>query len=207
VKDPSEPEPTPKKPMGRDAVLVLAVLVEGGLAPLALGVGWLLGRHPLTGFAWTARDAAIGVAATLPLLAFFLAALRWPVGPLARIQRFWEAEIEPVLEPCTWSDLALIALAAGVGEEMFFRGVIQAIAAQRLGPWAGLAAASAVFGLLHPITSAYIVIAALMGAYLGAVWIANGNLLTVIVSHALYDFLALLAMQWTRARRERAVPG
>jgi membrane protease YdiL (CAAX protease family) len=47
------------------------------------------------------------------------------------------------------------------------------------------------FGLLHPITPTYAVLAALMGAYLGGVWLASGNLLVPIVAHALYDFIAL----------------
>ena len=59
-------------------------------------------------------------------------------------------------------------------------------------PWPGLAVASLLFGLLHPITPTYVAIAALLGAYLGAVWLATGNLLTVIVAHALYDFVALV---------------
>jgi membrane protease YdiL (CAAX protease family) len=60
-----------------------------------------------------------------------------------------------------------------------------------MGAWRALAVTSGLFGLLHPITPAYIVMAGLLGAYLGAVWIVTGNLLTVIVAHALYDFLAL----------------
>jgi hypothetical protein len=30
-----------------------------------------------------------------------------------------------------------------------------------------------------------------MGVYLGAEWVRNGNLLTVMVTHAVYDFAAL----------------
>src|SRR5947209_3489695 len=103
---------------GRDRVVLLAVLFEGGLAPLALALGWLLDQPPLRSFAWRGGDAAWGAAAALPMLGLFLLAMRWPVGPLARIQRFCDEEIRPILEPCTRLDLALIALAAGIGEEM-----------------------------------------------------------------------------------------
>jgi membrane protease YdiL (CAAX protease family) len=51
-----------------------------------------------------------------------------------------------------------------------------------------------IFGLLHPITPGYILIAGLMGAYLGGLWMLNGNLLTVMVAHALYDFVALVLL-------------
>jgi membrane protease YdiL (CAAX protease family) len=189
-----KPRGAGREPTGRAGIVVFAVLFEGSLAPLALAAGWLLGHPPLSGFAWDARDAAVGAAAALPLLGLLALGLRWPVGPLARIKRFFDEEVKPVLGSRPWPDLALISVAAGVGEEMLFRGVLQGALVRSLGPGAGLAAASLLFGLLHPITPAYAVIAALMGAYLGAVWLLNGNLLAVMVTHALYDFLALLVL-------------
>ena len=36
------------------------------------------------------------------------------------------------------------------------------------------------------------IIAALIGAYLGLLWIWTGNLLTPMVTHAVYDFVALV---------------
>ncbi|MCA1686202.1 MAG: CPBP family intramembrane metalloprotease [Planctomycetia bacterium] len=100
----------------------------------------------------------------------------------------------PALAGCGWPDLALIAVAAGVGEEMLFRGVIQGALARPLGPIAAVAAAGAVFGLFHPVSTAYVVVAGLLGAYLGLVWLATGNLLAAMVAHAVYDFVALLAL-------------
>jgi membrane protease YdiL (CAAX protease family) len=175
-------------------IVVLAVLFEGGLAPLALLLGRLLGRPALAGFAWSGRDALAGALATLPMLALLGALVRWPVGPLARIKRFFDREVGPLLRSRPWHDLLLVSLAAGVGEEMLFRGVIQGVLGDWLGLWAGLAVASLVFGACHPITPAYAVIAAGLGAYLGAVWLLTGNLLAAIVAHGLYDFLALLVL-------------
>ena len=141
----------------------------------------------------------LGGVAALPMLGLFWLARRWPVGPLARIKRFCDEELVPIFQDCTWHDLALLALAAGVGEEMLFRGALQAALSRWLGLWPGLAVTSLLFGLLHPISLAYVVMAGLLGAYLGAVWIATGNLLTIIVAHALYDFLALMALLGDRA--------
>ena len=45
-------------------------------------------------------------------------------------------------------------------------------------PW-GLVLASLLFGLFHPISVTYMIIASILGVYLGAVLIADGNLLTV----------------------------
>ena len=186
----SGPEPTRDGGLGLDSFLALTLL-EASLAPLALGLGWLLGTPPLARFAWSGRAAAMGVVAAVPMLVLLALSLRWPIGPLRRIRRFFDAEVRPVLGDRGPGDLALISLAAGVGEELLFRGVIQAALSRWLGTWAGLGVASLLFGLVHSITPAYAVIAALLGIYLGGVWMVSGNLLTVIVAHALYDFIAL----------------
>lgn len=178
----------------RYRLVLLAGAFEGGLAVLAWGLGLLL-RHPVgREIRWDARDGALGAAACLPLLLLFMVCVRWPVGPLARIRRFSEEVIRPLFAPCAVMDLAAISLLAGVGEETLFRGVIQGALGRWLGPWTGLAMASVLFGLLHSITLTYAVLATLMGAFLGWLYVVNGNLLLVIVTHGLYDFVALLVL-------------
>jgi len=74
---------------------------------------------------------------------------------------------------------------------MLFRGVLQTSIAAWLGiPW-GVVHASLLFGLFHPISLTYMVIAAILGLYLGTLMLVGGNLLSVMVVHALYDFAAL----------------
>jgi uncharacterized protein len=175
----------------RDVIIILAVFFELSLAPFSLFLGWLMGHNPLEGFKWSLTDALWGVAAAVPLIALFVTMLTWPVGPLARVKRFCEQEVVPLFAKSYWSELAMVSLSAGVGEEMLFRGVFQASFTTWLGLAWGLVLASMLFGLLHPISLPYIVIAAILGFYLGAVWIRTGNLLTVIVTHTLYDFAAL----------------
>ena len=48
--------------------------------------------------------------------------------------------------------------------------------------------ASLLFGLLHPISMPYIVVSAFVGLYLGGAFLLSGNLLTVMVTHSIYDF-------------------
>jgi membrane protease YdiL (CAAX protease family) len=83
---------------------------------------------------------------------------------------------------------------------MLFRGVIQEVLTAWLNPWIGLILASLLFGLMHPITPFYIVLAAGMGAFLGWIFIATGNLLPAIITHGLYDFLALAYLTRTLSR-------
>jgi membrane protease YdiL (CAAX protease family) len=192
------PKPEYEHPT-RDVAITLAVFFEFGLALISLVLGWLLGHLPLETFAWSSRAAGLGLLATLPLILMFVAILKWPIGPLARVKAFCDTEVVPLLNESGWSDLALISLSAGVGEEMLFRGVLQVSITAWLqssigAPWGlpcGVGIASLLFGACYPISVPYVVIAAILGLYLGAVWIMTGNLLTVMITHALYDFLAL----------------
>ncbi len=191
---PEDPEPEERTPADpRQTVVLLAIFVEGGLILVATVLGWLTGQSPLEDFAWDAADALRGAAAAVPMVVAFLAMQTWPVGPLRRIRRFSEEVVRPLLAPCSVVDLLGISVLAGLGEEMLFRGVLQgAFTTWSKTPWLTVTAASLLFGLLHAITFTYALLATLMGAYLGAVWLWTGNLLVVVVTHALYDFLVLL---------------
>jgi uncharacterized protein len=190
MEEPPREEPEDDPP-GHGVVIMIAVFFEAGLAPFSLLLGWVLGHPPLEHFVWSIPDALWGVLAAIPLIALFLAMLYWPVGPLIKLKELCEEEVIPLFATSSWSELALVALSAGVGEEMLFRGVIQASLADWLGTGWGLVLASVLFGVLHPISILYIIIAGLLGFYLGEIWIHNQNLLTVMVTHTLYDFVAL----------------
>jgi membrane protease YdiL (CAAX protease family) len=180
------------EPFGRWRIFLLATVFEGGLALLAWGAAWLLNRELWQGLWWDTGDAAIGLAACLPMLLLFWVCLRSPLPGLARIRQLCEEIIRPLFGPCSVAELALITILAGLGEEALFRGVLQAALDDWLGKGAGLALASVVFGLLHSLTPTYAVLATVMGVYLGALWLITGNLLVVILAHALYDFAALV---------------
>ena len=148
-------EPEDDRP-GREVIIIFAVFFEAGLAPLSLILGWLFGHPPLEHFAWSTRDALLGGFATVPLVLMFLAMLRWPIGPLARVKKFCDTEVVPLLEKSSWSEIALISLSAGVGEEMLFRGVVQAslasLARRDLGNSCWRACCSACFIRFRPHT-------------------------------------------------------
>jgi membrane protease YdiL (CAAX protease family) len=191
MNEPEQPEPLDP----RTVIVLLAVIVEGGLIVLALFLGWLTGNPPLATLVWSLSDAGVGVAATLPMLGLFFAILRWPIGPLGKIKRFIDEQLRPLLAPCSLLDLVGIAVLAGFGEEMFFRGVCQAALAQWTGnPWLALALASVLFGAMHAITLTYALFAAAMGAWLGWLWLWCDNLLPAILAHALYDLVALVLL-------------
>jgi membrane protease YdiL (CAAX protease family) len=171
---------------------MLALLFEGGLGVLAWVLGAVLGPAPLGDLHWDSRSALLGIVATVPMLLGLLACLRLPIEPLRRIKRISRTFIGPLFARCSVFELAVISATAGVCEEMLFRGFLQNLLMRHLGTWPGLLLASAVFGLVHAITPAYAVLAAVFGAYLGTLWLRSENLLAPILAHALYDFLALL---------------
>jgi hypothetical protein len=186
----------------RHTVLWLGIALEGGLALLAWGLAWLLNIPLERGLRWDVGDAALGVAASLPLLLLFWLCLRLPAAPLRRIRDIGEKIIRPVFADCSLAELALLSLLAGVGEELLFRGVLQEALCQWWGLGAGLATAGLVFGLLHALTPTYAMLATLMGAYLGGLWVVSGNLLAAIIAHGLYDFLALVVLvRWVPANK------
>ena len=152
-----------------------------------------------------------GVAATLPMLIGLMVIDRLDMGPFVRLRRALKEIMVPVFSGATTLQLALISLAAGIGEEMFFRGLVQdglaSTIAEPGGMWIGLAVASFVFGLLHCITATYAVLATLVGVYLGGLFILTHDLTAPIVAHGLYDFLALiyLVRKWP-SEKHRWVP-
>jgi membrane protease YdiL (CAAX protease family) len=176
---------------GRREIMTLSVLFEGGLGLLALPLGRLLGYPALAAFHWGAGDAASGGAATLPLLAVFFICLRFPVGPLRQMKSLVEEVVQPLFRQCGAGDLAVIAILAGFGEEMLFRGVLQPAVGAKAGPALGVVLVNVLFGLLHLVTPTYAVYAGILGCYLSWLYEWTGNLLVPITTHGLYDFLAL----------------
>lgn len=179
---------------------LMAAVFEGGLVVLAVAVGWFVGQYPLESFPRTqtgiARGVAWGAVATLPPLALLWLCLKCPIRPFAELVRVVDELLVPLFRGCRMLELAVICVLAGLGEEMLFRGVVQAAVTDwvggRLGVWIGLAAAAVLFGLVHRITWTYVLLAGLIGVYLGGIWIVTENLLVPITAHAAYDFLVLV---------------
>lgn len=167
-------------------------------------LGWALGRwlgiDPLQTLHLSAGAIILGVAATVPLLL----GLRWtlitPWPPVRRLVQQVQDQLGPVLASRSSGDLALLALLAGSAEEVLFRGVIQGGLARWVPDVLAVMVASGVFGLAHFLTLSYAMLAGVAGAYLGMLYLVEGNLLVPVVAHALYDFVALTYL----VRRYRA---
>lgn len=171
--------------------IVLALVVEGALAALALLLAVIFGLKPWSSIVLDASTLGQAVAATVPLavLVLLMVRLPWPwVEALDRLARDLANTLFARSGPTA---VLLVSLMAGIGEELLFRGVMQEGLERLLGPTAALLLASLLFGLAHAVTKAYFLVATLIGIYLGWLYLATGNLLVPILVHFLYDWIVL----------------
>jgi membrane protease YdiL (CAAX protease family) len=171
--------------------ILAACLFEGMLIPLSLLLALWFGLHPWQDFEFSAAAVALSVAVTIPLFILFAAigatSQDWAKDLDRRILKF----VDTIFRGSPRGSVALIAVLAGLGEELLFRGVIQAGLERELGAVAGLLIASLLFGLAHFITRAYFLLATLMGIIFGLLYQWTGNLLVPVLVHALYDWIAI----------------
>jgi membrane protease YdiL (CAAX protease family) len=113
---------------------------------------------------------------------------------MVRLRHLVRERVVPLFARCSVFEMAIIAILAGVGEELFFRGLLQTAIANTSSVWIGLVVASAIFGLAHFLSRTYAILAGLIGLYLGVLFIAMDNLAVPVIAHALYDFVALVVL-------------
>ena len=205
---------TPKSP----TFVLVAFSFEMGLGVAAIAWGWFSGFDPLAKLpvgpqAMLANAAAAlqGVVAALPLLVGLLVIQQVRLGPFVRLNRLVESRLLGLFAPLSLFELASISVAAGFGEEVLFRGLIQAALTAAIGPpqgviWA-ITLAAVAFGMCHWITPTYAVLAGLVGVYLGVLFVLSDNLLAPLTAHAVYDFAALVYLtRWHRRRQNSSSP-
>ncbi|TWT90759.1 CAAX amino terminal protease self- immunity [Pseudobythopirellula maris] len=187
------------------AAMRLAIYVEGGLLAIALVAAWLFAtplRALLTPPSGTPIALAIGVAAALPLLLFLAASLRTGWRPIVRVRRRVKRFVRALFGGASIPQVAGLSILAGVCEEVAFRGVLQPMLAAWTHPYIGLLLASLAFGLGHAVSRAYFWLATAAGLYFGLLTLLTGEIVSAIAAHAIYDFVALLALRrWPTGSR------
>jgi hypothetical protein len=170
----------------------LGLIFEGCLTLAACLIGLFLKTPPWQRIICSPINVVWGLLATFPLVFGLLIIRRRSSGPLGRLNSTVDELLVPLFARSSVIQLALISAVAGIGEELLFRGVLQPVLIGWWGIAVGLSLASIVFGLLHAVTAVYAVLATVVGAYLGWLALATGNLLGPMIAHGLYDFLALV---------------
>lgn len=188
----SDHQPLPPAPKASPWQTVMSIVgFELALAVLALVLAAWLGLDLWARFYLDVPTLNWAVVATLPLIGAMLVLTRSTWSWVKVLNEPIETYIKPLLKDVPSGALFLIALAAGTGEELLFRGVIQQGLSDWGGPGFGLVVASVLFGLAHALNRYYVMVTVIMGLYLGLLYQASENIVLVLLIHALYDWIAL----------------
>lgn len=175
--------------------VTLAVVAEAMLGVVAVAICWWFDVPLAERLTPTVEIAPRSLTATLPMLALLMWSIRSTWRPIVELRRQVTRMVGELFRNASLLDLALLSVAAGVGEELLFRGALQPLAERLMGPAAGLVFVSVLFGGVHSASRAYFLLATGVGFYLG--WLSQHyeELLTPIVVHAAYDFAALVVLR------------
>ncbi len=180
-------KPRDRRQGGAFALIAASILVT---LAAAFGLGALLDAPPLARFELNLRGLIAGLAATAPLVL----ALEWLMrSRKPRVIAFREDQIAFFAGlgfKFTPTRIAILAIGAGVSEELLFRGVLQTWADGFLPTALAVLSTNVVFGALHWRSAFYALLAGLVGAYFGLLFVLAENLLAPVVAHAAYDAFA-----------------
>jgi membrane protease YdiL (CAAX protease family) len=198
MQQPTEEEREEKTPlletppeMDAYTLFVVGFFFEIGLVLIAALVGWIFVSEPFPfELRYDLEALTWGVVATIPwAAAAVLLTSRFGrrVGFVGRIYEHLKHMLGRGIRDLRLEEIIILAAAAGIGEEVLFRGVLQGLA--------GIWITSLVFGALHALTPAYFILATGIGLYLGFLQDHTGNLLVPITVHWLYDCVALVLLR------------
>lgn len=177
----------------RAFLLVLAGAVL--MVALAYGLGVLARASPHAHLSFSLFDIVLGIAATGPLVLLLTWFMRTDIPVLVRFRQSQIDFFAKVGFRFTPTRIALLAISAGVSEELLFRGVLQSWIGSALPLMWAIILPNVLFGALHARTSLYAFISGLIGVYMGVLFAATGNVLAPIITHAAYDWVALTITQ------------
>jgi len=184
-----------------------ACYFEGSLILVAVILGWFADVNPFAYLVFNEQAVINGILGTLPLCVIFLALNQTNLGALRKIRSILKDTLGPSLVKHHWTDLFVLAMIAGISEELLFRGVIQPWMENSWGILAGLLVSSLIFGLVHAVTLLYFVMATAVSVYLGMYldYDSTRNLLAPIIIHGLYDFFAFMVVLYSYRLEQQRV--
>ena len=180
----------------------LALTGEAGLLLLAWGLARWLQVSPGEYLRLTPVAVLWGLVATAPLVLVLAWMLTSTAAPVRSLVDQVTEQIGLLVSRCTLLELGCLAAVAGISEEVLFRGVIQPGLEAWMPEAGALLVASVLFGLVHAASRVYALFASAMGLYLGALFVLQDNLIPPILTHGLYDFVALSAVATRHRNRQ-----
>lgn len=142
-----------------------------------------------TRFSFNLKDILIGIGSAALLWGIFyvgnfLSSLMFDFAP-TQVGSIYDMKSGNNLLYLTLGLLLLI----GPAEEIFWRGYVQQTLGEKYGRWTAIVVASLVYALVHIWSFNFMLIMAALvcGLFWGILYAYNKNLVTVIISHAIWD--------------------
>lgn len=159
-------------------------------------------RQPLSSIQWSIWNYAVqwGLITMIPMLAYLALFHFWTPDFFRPMNRVIDEKLRPMFRDSTILDLLILSIMAGFGEELFFRwclqggitSLVEPLVATPVAIGIGIAVASLIFGACHWVNKTYAITTVIVGSYLGATMVWTGSWLVPAISHALFDFVALI---------------
>jgi uncharacterized protein len=141
------------------------------------------------------------VAVALAMLVVFFWMVHSSRETLRELRQQVESLIGQLFPSSSLAQFGLVALLAGIGEELLFRGVLQTVLSQWTTPVTGMLLASLLFALAHALSKLYFLLALIIGLCFGWLVLKYNDLVAPMVAHSLYDFVALIYLSRTSRLR------
>jgi hypothetical protein len=193
-----------KPPQSEQHTFLFVMAGTAGLGAAALGFSVLFNTPLGPQIEFDVNDLLIGVIATTPLVVLLWWFSNTALEHLAAFRRSQIKFFSDIGFTFTPARIVVLAIGAGVSEELLFRGVLQTWMAGFVPLVFAIMLSNILFGVLHMRTVLYAFIAGLVGVYLGILYAATGNLLAPMSAHAFYDAVAL---EYTRRAVEHYKSG
>lgn len=206
-KDKSQTQATKGENKG-PALLPTSLLFYSAVTLLSFGLGRkynVLGQLvELTTFETTVMLGALKYLVVLVAMLIISTLLTDILPSFRKMKTILREFLIPELRLIPLWGLALVAFAAGIGEECLFRAYLQTwlietslktfdLSSKPLANFVGIVVCSLLFGAAHSITLSYFVFASVAGALFGLEYLECG-LPAVAFTHGMYDFIAFVAL-------------
>jgi len=188
------------------AILTAAIVTEGLLVGVSLGIGALCGIPIQCESSWEA--VLIGAAMAFPLLALNHILWRRSLAhPTSVYARFSREVIVPLCQQVTVPMALLIAILSGFAEELLFRGVLNSLIERHAGALMAALVTSTLFAAVHFVGlfkrfGGMIPLYTAVGLYLWLLHRELHSLIAVMVTHGVYNFAAIVLIRFTVNRQK-----
>lgn len=176
----------------KKAILLAAICTEGIL--LAIWLSWyLLTDQPLK-FNFSLKTFFYALTFTIPLILinYFI----FIKCKSDEITNFLNEAIIPLCKSLDLFSALIISILAGVCEELFFRGLLLTFISDYCGIYFAILTSSILFSVLHFIGrlkkyKTIVLIYTFIGIYFALIVAITDNILIAILTHTIYDFIAI----------------